>query len=128
MKAVNDGDAKTVAALLAQGLDPNTTDSVGNTVLMTAVRLGHQELVSLLIDRKASVTRRNPFGGEPMPEQEALQKAIDAKAPADEIKSKLAKYREARKVKEANLAKAQDDLRKVLSVRQEAIASVSGLL
>ena len=79
-------------------------------------------------DQGGDTARRNPFGGTPMPEQEALQKAIEAKAPADEIKTKLAKYREARKVKEANLAKAQDELRKVLSVRQEAIASVSGLL
>src|SRR5262249_46971790 len=46
------------------------------------------------------------------PEAEALQKAIEAKASADEIKTKLAKYREARKEKEAALTKAQDDLRK----------------
>ena len=72
--------------------------------------------------------RRGGFGGEPSPEAEALQKAIEAKASADEIKSKLAKFREARKDKEAKLAKAQDDLRKVLSVRQEASAVLAGLL
>ena len=66
--------------------------------------------------------------GNPGPEAEALQKAIEAKAPADELKSKLAKLREARKVKEANLEKAQEDLRKVLSVRQEAAAVLAGLL
>jgi hypothetical protein len=71
---------------------------------------------------------RRRFGGEPSPEAEALQKAIDAKAPAEEVKAKLAKYREARKVKEANLAKAQDELKKVLSVRQEAAAVMLGLL
>src|SRR2546425_7699229 len=70
--------------------------------------------------------RRGGFGGEPSPEAEALQKAIEAKASADEIKSKLAKFREARKDKEAKLAKAQDDLRKVLSVRQEASAVLAG--
>src|SRR5215470_2900584 len=58
------------------------------------------------------------FGGNTMPEAESLQKAIEAKASADEIKTKLAKYREARKEKEEALTKAQDDLRKVLSVRQ----------
>jgi hypothetical protein len=72
--------------------------------------------------------RRSFGGGTPSPEVESLQKAIEAKAPADELKAKLAKVREARKLKEANLAKAQDELRKVLSVRQEASAVLMGLL
>lgn len=68
------------------------------------------------------------FGGEPSPEVEELRKAIDAKASADEIKGKLAKVREARKANEAKLETAQEDLRKVLSVRQEAVAVMMGLL
>ncbi len=72
--------------------------------------------------------RPRGFGGEPNPDAEALQKAIEAKASNDEIKTKLAKYRESHKTKEANLAKAQDDLRKVLNVRQEASAVLMGLL
>ena len=68
------------------------------------------------------------FGGPQLPEAEDLQKAIDAKASADDIKAKLNKYREARKAKQANLTKAQDELRKVLSVRQEATAVLMGLL
>ena len=72
--------------------------------------------------------QRPRFGGEPSPEVEALQKAIEAKAPNDEIKAKLAKVREARKAKEAKLAEAQEELRKVLSVRQEASAVMAGLL
>jgi hypothetical protein len=75
-----------------------------------------------------SNTNRNRFGGEPNPDVEALQKAIDAKASSDEIKTKLAKVRQTMKEKEANLVKAQDELRKVLSVRQEAIAVTTGLL
>src|SRR5688500_18402689 len=43
------------------------------------------------------------FGGEPSPEVEDLRKAIEAKASADEIKTKLAKVREARKPNEAKL-------------------------
>lgn len=70
---------------------------------------------------------RNPFG-QPNPDLEALRKAIEDKAPADEIKEKLAKYRESRKAKEDALTKAQDDLRKALSLRQEAGAVVAGLL
>jgi hypothetical protein len=71
--------------------------------------------------------RRGGFG-TPSPEAEALQKAIDAKASSAELKAAMAKYVEARKQKQADLEKAQTDLRKVLSVRQEAIALESGLL
>ena len=78
--------------------------------------------------REGGDDRRRTFGGEPNPDAEALQKAIESKASADEIKAKLAKYRESRKAKEANITKAQDDLRKVLSVRQEASAVLMGLL
>jgi hypothetical protein len=72
--------------------------------------------------------RRSRFGGEPSPEADALQKALEAKAPAEELKAKLAKYREVRKAKEAKLAQAQSDLRALLTVRQEAAAVMGGLL
>ena len=62
LKAVNGGDVKTVADFLDKGLDPNTTDREGQTLLMTASRLGHLELVKLLIARRASVTRQSPHG------------------------------------------------------------------
>ena len=52
----------------------------------------------------------------------------EAKAPADELKAKMAKVRDGLKDKEAKLATAQDDLRKVLTVRQEAEALMAGLL
>jgi hypothetical protein len=71
---------------------------------------------------------RGGFGGTPSPEAEALQKAIDGKAPNAEIKAALAKYEQSRKTKLAALEKAQAALRKVLTPRQEAIASMSGLL
>lgn len=70
--------------------------------------------------------------GQTMPEQEALTKALEDKAPADEIKAKLAKYREARKARdaerEAKLEKAQEELRKALTPRQEAGAVLARLL
>ncbi len=69
-----------------------------------------------------------PGGGQVNAEQEALQKAIESNAPADEIKTKLAKYRTSQKDKEAKLAKAQEDLRQVLTVKQEATAVLLGLL
>lgn len=72
--------------------------------------------------------QRPRFGPQPSAEQEALQKAIDAKASATELKAAMTKYVESRKVKQAELEKAQADLRKVLTVRQEAIATLNGLL
>jgi hypothetical protein len=79
-------------------------------------------------DRNRGDRGRGGFFGEPSPEAEALQKAIDSKASNSELKNAIAKYQESRKAKQAELEKAQADLRKVLSVRQEAIASMSGLL
>jgi hypothetical protein len=72
--------------------------------------------------------RRNPFGTEPSVAATELQQAIDGNASADQIKVKLAKYREDRKAKQAALDKAQDELKKVLSVKQEAVAVLRGLL
>lgn len=73
--------------------------------------------------------RGGPGGfGEPSAEEDALQKAIESKASAADIKAALAKVREAKKAKEAKLATAQDSLRKVLTVRQEAQAVLAGLL
>jgi len=68
------------------------------------------------------------FGGEPSPEAEALNKALENKASNDDVKAALAKYRESRKAKQEKLAKAQEDLKKVLSGRQEAAAVSLGLL
>jgi hypothetical protein len=62
------------------------------------------------------------------PERDALQKAIDDNAPAGQVKDLLAKYQKSLKEKQAALVTAQADLRKVLSVRQEAQATLAGLL
>ena len=68
------------------------------------------------------------FGAQSNPEADALQKAIDANAPTAELKSAVAKFVEARKQKQARLEEAQDNLRKLLTVRQEAVAFSLGLL
>ncbi len=72
--------------------------------------------------------RGGGFFGPPSPEAEALQKAIDGKASNAEMKAAIAKYQESQKTKMAELDKAKADLRKVLSVRQEAVATLDGLL
>ncbi|MGC3961414.1 MAG: hypothetical protein QM813_26860 [Verrucomicrobiota bacterium] len=66
--------------------------------------------------------------GQPNPDAEALQKVIDAKASNNETKAAIDKYVAARKAKQAELEKAQANLRKVLTPRQEAIATLNGLL
>jgi hypothetical protein len=68
------------------------------------------------------------FSRQPNPELDGLRKAIEAKATNAELKAKLAQLREARKKKEADLEAAQEDLRQILSIRQEAIAVTLGLL
>jgi len=70
---------------------------------------------------------RGGFGGS-SPEEDVLQKALESKAPAGDLKSALAKVRDARKAKEAKLTTAQDNLRAVLTARQEAQAVLVGLL
>ena len=77
---------------------------------------------------QSSSRRRGGFGGEPSAEVEALRKAVDDKAPADEIKAKLAAVKKANKDKQKKLEQTQADLRAILSVRQEAVAVLNGLL
>jgi hypothetical protein len=72
--------------------------------------------------------RRGGLFGETSPEAEALQKAIDDNSPAAQIKELLAKYQASQKEKQAKLAAAQDNLRAVLTVKQEAQATLLGLL
>ena len=66
-------------------------------------------------------------GPQPSPEAQALQQAIDNDAPAAQLKDLLAKYNASQKTKQAALAKAQADLRQVLTVKQESQATLMGL-
>ena len=72
--------------------------------------------------------RRGGFGGPPNPDAEALQKALDDNAPAGQVKTLLAKYQASTKAKQAALKDAQEALRAVLNSRQEAQATLLGLL
>jgi hypothetical protein len=62
------------------------------------------------------------------PEADALRQAVSDNLPEAEIKSRLARLRETRKANEEKLQKAQEDLRALLSVKQEAVAVMYGLL
>jgi len=66
--------------------------------------------------------------GDPDPAVEALQKAVDNNAPAAEVKAAMAKVRDARQQKRQALLKAQQDLKEILSTRQEATLLLMGQL
>jgi hypothetical protein len=68
------------------------------------------------------------MGPEVSDEQQALQQAINNNAPAAEIRKALTAYRASRKVLQDNLETAQNNLRKVLTTKQEAQAVLLGLL
>ena len=71
---------------------------------------------------------RSFFGGEPSAEQTALSDAIENSSSKDILKEKMAAFRKGRAEKEAELKTAQENLKKVLTTRQEAIALEMGLV
>lgn len=62
LDAAEKNDVPTVLSLLNRGMDTNTVDSAGNTLLMIATRNGSLELVQFLVSNGAGVNRRNRFG------------------------------------------------------------------
>lgn len=78
--------------------------------------------------RQRAASFVNQFLPPVSPEEEALRKAVDANASKEEIKAALAKVNEVRKARQAALDKALESLREVLTVQQEAIATLNGLL
>ena len=77
---------------------------------------------------QAGGNNRPNFGPQPSQEAEALQKSIDDNAPKAQLKAALAKYQASQKAKQAKLVTAQENLRKVLTPKQEAQATLLGLL
>ena len=60
--AVQRGDAKQVQAWLERGIDPNSVDPQGFSLLMVAARENQREVVTLLVDRKARINQRTAYG------------------------------------------------------------------
>lgn len=83
-------------------------------------------------DRRPGGDDRRPsggiFGATPNPEADALQRAIDSKASKSDLQVVMKKFVAAREAHQAELERAQNDLRKVLTPRQEAIATLAGWL
>jgi hypothetical protein len=81
----------------------------------------------------ATAGGNNNQGGGPgrggSPESQALRTALDTDStPADEIKTKLQALRDSRKKAEAELETAREDLKKVLTLKQEATLVMMGVL
>ncbi len=120
LEITDDGEWKAVQPLIQNVMDARSVAGNGARVAMVrGSRRGGQA-------NQTATAPRNPSRENPAAEE--VQKAIDAKAPASEMKAVLAKYLEYRKGKQADLEKARDALRAVLTSRQEAIATLSGLL
>jgi uncharacterized protein len=60
--AANQGDTATVTNLLRRGMDVNTTDPQGSTLLMIAVRERNTDLIRFLLDSRANPYKRNRYG------------------------------------------------------------------
>jgi len=61
--AAKTGDVESVKALISSGIDINTKDSIGSTVLHYAVESGNEDLVTLLIDNGAEVNAKDDWEG-----------------------------------------------------------------
>lgn len=74
--AANEKNTATVISLLQRGLDVNTADRDGSTLLLIAARTGNQELTSFLLANRASLHRANRFGDTPVLAAAALGNAV----------------------------------------------------
>jgi ankyrin repeat protein len=64
--AVYRDDNETVMSLVNRGMDVNTVDPGGNTLLHIAARNGNDKLVALLLKSKANPNARNRVGDSPL--------------------------------------------------------------
>jgi len=79
-------------------------------------------------DQNGGGRPRGGFFGQPSPEEQALQDALDNNAPDAQVKDLLARYVASQQKKQAALKTAQENLKAVLTPRQEAEAALMGLV
>jgi hypothetical protein len=60
--AAEQGETDKVVDLLRRGMDVNTTDPQGSTLLMIATRTKNSDLVRFLLDNRANPQKRNRYG------------------------------------------------------------------
>jgi hypothetical protein len=118
----NDSDWNAVQPLVQKVMDARRDIGGGNNMRMMFRRNRDQN------GGDNNRPRNGFFGGTPSPEAQALQTAIDNNAPDAQIKDLLDRYRASQVKKQAVLKAAQDNLRAILSVKQEGTATLLGLL
>lgn len=62
LDAATMGDAKALASLLQRGIDPDTVDAQGNTLLILAAREGQTAALEALLKYRVRIDYRNPAG------------------------------------------------------------------
>lgn len=62
LDAATMGDAKALASLLQRGVDPDTVDAQGNTLLILAAREGQTAALEALLKYRVRIDYRNPAG------------------------------------------------------------------
>lgn len=62
LEAADKNETAAVVDLLKRGMDVNTADRAGTTLLMIAARNGNLGLLQTLLNNRASINRRNQFG------------------------------------------------------------------
>lgn len=60
--AARDNHADVVMDLVRRGMDPNTSDQSGTTLLMFAARNGNDQLLEFLLSNRANILKQNRFG------------------------------------------------------------------
>lgn len=66
LAAVDANQAAEVRSLLAQGIDVNTTDRDGNTLVARAAQRGNRDVAAVLLAAGARIETRNRFGESPL--------------------------------------------------------------
>lgn len=62
LAAAENGENATVFDLIRRGMDINTSDAQGNTLVMIAARTGNLVLLDSLLKNRVNVNRRNRYG------------------------------------------------------------------
>jgi hypothetical protein len=64
--AARENRSEVVMDYVRRGMDPNTADATGTTLLMYAARNGNAELLEFLLKSRANILKANKFGDTPL--------------------------------------------------------------
>jgi len=89
LNAARLGDTRPLVQLLSRGLDPNTVDEQGNTLLILAAREGHADTVAAILEFRPKLGQRNAAGDSALMmavlkgHDEVVDLLLDAGAPVN---------------------------------------------